>query len=42
MGYLHDRLETAVRATIWIEINKDFMHLPLSKIEAPLDCHLFT
>jgi protein required for attachment to host cells len=42
MGLLRDRLDTAVLAKIWLEIDKDFTQMPLEKIDGALDSHLFT
>lgn len=42
MGYLRQQLDTTVKATIWVEIDKDFTHLPLDKLFEVLESHLFT
>ncbi len=41
MGYLRDHLDAAVRATIWVEIDKDFAQLPLEKLDKTLEPHLY-
>lgn len=40
MGVLRDHLDTAVKATVWIEIDKDFAQLPLDKLAKVLEPHL--
>lgn len=40
MGLLREHLDTAVRATIWLEIDKDFAQLPLEKLDKVLEPHL--
>lgn len=41
MGLLREHLTTAVRATIWLEIDKDFAQLPLDKLDKVLEPHLY-
>lgn len=40
MGALRDHLDMAVRATVWVEIDKDYTRLPLEKLGAALEQHL--
>ncbi|MDU8944197.1 host attachment protein [Ovoidimarina sediminis] len=42
MGFLRNHLDTSVRATIWMEIDKDFTHLPLEKLGETLKSHLYS
>ena len=42
MGFLRDHLDTAVRATVWIEIDKDFAQLPLENLDKALEPHLYS
>ncbi|SDZ34197.1 Protein required for attachment to host cells [Jannaschia faecimaris] len=42
MGFLRDRLDAETRASIWMEIDKDFTQMPLEKIDAALRKHLFS
>lgn len=42
MGFLRDHLSDAVRATIWVEIDKDFTRMPLDKLNNLLVQHLYS
>mgnify|MGYP000306622490 CR=1 FL=1 len=40
MGYLREHLDSDVKATIWMEIDRDFTHLPLDELRKVLEPHL--
>jgi protein required for attachment to host cells len=40
MGYLREHLDTDVRAKIWMEIDRDFTHLPLDKLRKVLEPYI--
>ena len=42
MGHLREHLEMAVKATIWLEIDKDFAQMPLDKLGKALEPHLYS
>ena len=42
MGYLRDHLDIAVRATIRVEVDKDFAQWPLEKLGKALAPHLYS
>ncbi len=42
MGFLREHLDSAVKATVWVEIDKDFAQLPLEKLGKVLEPQLTT
>ena len=41
LGFLRNHMNRAVLAKVWIEIDKDFTHLPLTKLDATLAPYFF-
>ena len=42
LGLLRERLDAAVQATIWVEIDKDFTQIPLDELDKALERHLYS